>query len=201
MKKLGKILAIFALLAGLYWCGTVIADRESLHDSLIRLHVVANSDSQEDQQIKLQVRDAIIAYLRPAMESMPDMEQAKAYLQTHLGELEAVANQALLNAGSLDTAKITFALEEFPKRIYDTFSLPSGIYESLRVVIGEGSGQNWWCVVFPQLCLPATSDGFQDAAVSSGFSDTLTGTLTGDYEVRFFLLDCLGELENFLHQP
>lgn len=201
MKKLGKLFVIFAVLAAFCWFGTVIADREKLHESLVRLHIVANSDGQEDQNVKLQVRDAIIGHLYPVMEAMPDIEQAKMYLQNHLSDLEAVANQALREAGSLDTAKITFALEEFPKRVYDTFTLPAGVYESLRIEIGEGKGQNWWCVIFPQLCLPATSDGFQDAAVSSGFSDTLTNSLTGEYEVRFFLLDCLGALENFFYNP
>jgi len=84
-------------------------------------------------------------------------------------------------------------------RNYDTFRLPAGVYESLRIVIGEGEGKNWWCVVFPELCLPATAEGFESVAVGSGFSEALSGALTGEtqYEIRFFLLDCFGRLENF----
>ena len=76
--------------------------------------------------------------------------------------------------------------------------MPAGTYDALRITVGEGQGQNWWCVVFPQLCLPAVSEGFEDTAAGAGFSDSLTGALEGEYQVRFFLLDCLGWLENFL---
>ena len=83
----------------------------------------------------------------------------------------------------------------------DTFTLPAGIYEALRITIGEGEGHNWWCVAFPSLCLSATSEEFADKAAGAGFPDSLTGALDGEekYEVRFFLLDALGELEKFLY--
>ncbi len=90
------------------------------------------------------------------------------------------------------------AREAFPAREYDTFALPAGCYDALRITVGEGQGQNWWCVVFPRLCLPTVSEDFEVEAVGAGFSDTLTGALTGEYEVRFFLLELLGRLENFL---
>ena len=104
--------------------------------------------------------------------------------------------------GSGETAKITFLKEEFDTREYDTFSLPAGVYESLRITIGEGAGKNWWCVVFPSLCVPATTEGFADTAAGSGFDNSLTGALgnNGGYKVRFFLLDCLGRIENFFHR-
>ena len=93
-------------------------------------------------------------------------------------------------------------MEEFATRYYDTFTLPAGIYEALRITIGEGEGQNWWCVVFPTLCVGATVEEFEETAHCAGFSDGLTGALTGEdgYEVRFFFLDALGKLENFLHK-
>jgi stage II sporulation protein R len=93
-------------------------------------------------------------------------------------------------------------VEEFSKRVYDTFSLPAGLYESLRIIIGEGEGKNWWCVVFPELCLPATSEGFEETASCAGFPDALTAALEGEegYEIRFFLLDVLGRLENLIHR-
>ena len=202
MRKLVKRVALVALVAALFWCGTCIADRQKLREELIRLHVVANSDSEADQNVKLQVRDAIVASLRQGMSDAVDVEQAKAYLQMHLPQLEELANQVLQNAGFTETAIVTLDLESFPKRIYDTFSLPSGVYESLRVTIGEGAGENWWCVVFPELCLPATAEGVENVAVSSGFPDSLTGALTGEekYQIRFFFLDCLGKLENIFSQ-
>lgn len=97
---------------------------------------------------------------------------------------------------------MSLALEEFPTRVYDTFQLPAGLYEALRVTIGAGEGHNWWCVVFPTLCVPASSEGFQETAEASGLSGQLAETLTregGGYEIRFQLLDWLGQIKNWLH--
>ena len=202
MRKLAKIMGTCMLLAALAWFGTVLADRQSLNENVIRLHVVAASDSEEDQQIKLQVRDALIETLQPGMDGLADADAAKEYLRSRLEDLKETANRILTEAGSEDQATVTLAKEAFSTRDYDTFSLPAGVYESLRVTIGQGEGKNWWCVVFPSLCLPATSEGFEDAAAGAGFQDGLTNTLQQEdgYEIRFFFLDCLGWLENLFHK-
>lgn len=202
MRKIAKLISTLLLLAFAFWIGTVVSDKEKLQEDLIRLHVVANSDSAQDQQVKLQVRDAITKRLESVMEQFPDMETAKSYLQEKLPELERVANEVLESAGDGCRAVVTLAKEAFPSREYDTFTLPAGIYESLRVTIGSGEGQNWWCVVFPSLCVSATADAFEDTAVSAGFSDRLTGTITKkpEYRVRFFVLDCLGWMENWFYR-
>ena len=190
------------MLVCLVWCGTLIADRQRLREELIRLHVVANSDSEEDQSLKLRVRDAVVESLQQGMADVTDTEQAKAYLQENLPKIENLANQVLAEYGCSDTVQVSLDLEEFGTRVYDTFTLPAGIYESLRIIIGEGEGKNWWCVVFPSLCIPATSEGFEDTAAGAGFPESLTGALEGEegYEVRFFLLDVLGSLENLIHK-
>ena len=200
MKKMVKCVFACALLAAFVWCGTVIADRQRLNEELIRLHVVANSDRVEDQELKLLVRDAIITSLRQALADVRDTEQAKEYLQENLPKLQELANKTLDAAGSAQQAVVTLCREGFPTRQYNTFSLPAGIYEALRVTIGEGAGKNWWCVVFPSLCVPQTSQGFSDTAAGAGFPDALSGALTGEepYQIRFYLLDKLGELEKFL---
>lgn len=202
MRKIFRRVGIIFLAVALVMLGMLIADRQRLERDLIRLHVVANSDSQEDQAVKLQVRDAILASLDQQLQNLTDIEQAKAYLQAYLPQLEQIANQVLEQAGFADRAKISLTEEEFPTREYDTFSLPAGIYQSLRVVIGEGEGKNWWCVVFPSLCYSATAQDVEDTAVGAGFSDGLANTLTQEdgYEIRFFLLDCLGRVENFFHR-
>ena len=201
MRKLLKRIGICFLIVCLVWCGTVIADRQRLREELIRLHVVAASDSDEDQALKLRVRDAVVERLEDAMADLTDAEQAKAYLQENLPKIENLANQVLQEAGCTDTVQVSLAVEEFATRVYDTFTLPAGLYDSLRIIIGEGEGHNWWCVVFPSLCIPATSDGFEDTAAGAGFPDSLTGALEGEdgYEVRFFLLDALGRFENLIH--
>ena len=200
MKKLIKCVFACALRAAFVWCGTIIADRQRLNEELIRLHVVANSDSAEDQELKLQVRDAVITSLRQALADVQDTEQAKEYLQENLPKLQELANRTLDAAGSAQRAVVTLCREGFPTRQYDRFSLPAGIYEALRVTIGDGAGKNWWCVVFPSLCVPQTSQGFSDTAAGAGFPDALSGALTGEepYQIRFYLLDKLGELEKIL---
>lgn len=202
MKKLIKLFVCLLLVAFVLGLADLWQDRQTLKNNLIRLHVVANSDSTEDQAVKVQVKDAIISYLQPIVEKMPDKEQAMAYIQENLATLQTLSNNVLNKLGVRDRAVVTFLPESFRTRVYDTFSLPSGIYDALRVEIGEAAGKNWWCVVFPSLCLPATSADFQDTAVSAGFSQTLTGTLSnnGGYKVRFFLLDCLGKVENFFYK-
>lgn len=200
MAKLLKRAALCLFLAVCVWCGAVLADRDILNESIIRLHVVANSDSEQDQQIKLQVRDAVLAGLERDLESIADVDAARAYLQENLPNIEQIANEALLSVGFTGGATVSLCKETFDTRNYDTFSLPAGVYEALRILIGEGQGRNWWCVVFPALCVPATSEGFSDVAAGSGFSDELNQTLAGNggYELRFYCLDALGKLENIL---
>ena len=200
MRKLLKMICILLLLTFAFLLGGVTADQLNLEENLIRLHVVAESDSEHDQQVKLQVRDAITEKLNDVMARLPDVESAKTYLQEHLPELEQIANNVLKAAGETGRAIVTLAKESFPTREYDTFTLPAGIYESLRVTIGTGEGENWWCVVFPRLCVSSTSDGFEDTAVGAGFSDPVTGALTGkeEYQVRFWLMDCIGRIQNWL---
>lgn len=199
MKKYVKIVWTTVLTLTLFCLGVLLADKQCLRNDLVRLHVVADSDSYEDQQNKLSVRDAVISYLQANMGDIKDVASAKSYLQEQLPVLQEIANDALKAAGSEERAVVYLTKEAFDVREYDTFSLPSGVYESLRVDIGSAEGKNWWCVVFPSLCLPTSTETFQDTAVSSGLENGLVNTLSGEeeYEVRFFFLDCLGKLENF----
>ena len=203
MRNFFQRVYICILLLALVWCGSFLADKKQLAQDLIRFHVVANSDSEQDQTEKLRVRDAVVASLQETMKQMPDSTQARQYLQAHLPEIQAVANQTLQMAGSTCNALVSLCTEAFDTRCYDTFSLPAGVYDALRITIGEGEGHNWWCVAFPTLCLPATSEGFQEVSAQAGINGTLEKTLAGEggYEIRFFLLDQLGKLENHFFEP
>ena len=202
MKKILKRIVLCATVAALAWTWGVVADREKLNKELIRLHVVAHSDSAEDQTIKLQVRDAVIDSLSEAMADVADMDQARAYIEENLPKIQKTANDALKALGCGETAEVSLRKEVFDTRYYDTFTLPAGVYEALRITIGEGAGKNWWCVVFPTLCVPATSEGFEDVAAGAGFPDALTAALEGErgYELRFFLLDALGRMEGYFRK-
>lgn len=174
-------------------------DKNTLRQELIRLHVVAASDSAEDQAVKLQVRDSVMASLQQALSDATDVQQAKAYIEAHLPQIEAAAKSVLQKMGVEDRVSVQFLEETFSARDYDTFSLPAGVYESLRIIIGEGNGKNWWCVLFPQLCIPDAQGTVEDVAVGAGFSQQLTSTVTQKegYRIRFYLLDLLGRLEIF----
>ncbi len=200
MFKLLKLMLVCGLIAGAFRLGCAVRDAQLLQDEIIRLHVVANSDSQENQELKLQVRDGVLDYLGDHMEHIRSKVDAHAFLEEHLEEITEAANRVIAAAGLSEKVRVTLTEEEFDTRNYDSFSLPAGIYDSLRIVIGEGEGHNWWCVVFPRLCLP--QDSFEVEAAGAGFSDGLTGTLQQEqgYQVRFWLLDCIGRLRNFFHQ-
>lgn len=191
--KLVSLCLVFTLGAGIF---SLLSDRKKLEEGLIRLHVVANSDSDADQNVKLKVRDAVLDSLRSDLNGIADIDKARAYIRENLPKIQRIANETLEKAGFDQEAVVTLCRETFDRRLYDTFRLPAGVYEALRITIGEGEGHNWWCVAFPSLCLPATSAGFEEAAVEAGFSGAMTKTLAGDYQIRFFLLDVLGRLEN-----
>ena len=199
MRKLIKLAVLIFVLAFAMDMVSIAKDKQLLQDGLIRLHVVAQSDSEEDQRVKLQVRDAVVTYVEQALSHVMTVEEAKAWLRENLSGIEAAANDVLRGLGISQQAKVTLQNEAFPVRHYDSFSLPSGVYESLRVTIGEGKGQNWWCVVFPSLCLPAAGESVEDVAAGAGFSKDLTHTLTEpkNYKVRFYFLDIVGKIENF----
>ncbi len=202
MKKLLRLASIFILALALVCCTTLVKDKKILREDLIRLHVVGHSDSREDQAVKLIVKAAVVDYLSSKLNGIQNAQQAKEQLLTLLPRVEAVANAALWNEGSTHTAAVTLALEEFDTRVYETFTLPAGVYQSLRISIGEAAGKNWWCVVFPSLCVPKTSQGFADKAVSAGMDKGLSDTLSGkqQYQFRFFLLDCVGKIENMFRK-
>ena len=179
-------------------CAALQAQQQRMSEKIIRLHVVANSDSGADQAVKLHVRDAVLAAARQALQGAGDPQQAIAQA---LPQLEAAANAALAAQGSRDTARVSFRRELFPTRDYDTFSLPSGVYRSLRVTIGAGGGHNWWCVIFPSLCVPATADGFVQAAEAGGFTRAEIGLMTQadeGYVLKFRSLELLQALKKAL---
>lgn len=179
-------------------CAALQAQQQRMSEKIIRLHVVANSDSGADQAVKLHVRDAVLAVARQALQDADDPQQAIAQA---LPALEAAANAALAAQGSRETARVSFRRELFPTRDYDTFSLPSGVYRSLRVTIGAGDGHNWWCVIFPSLCVPATADGFVQAAEAGGFTRAEIGLMTQadeGYVLKFRSLELLQALKKVL---
>ena len=195
MKRIGWV----ALTVACIWLWGIVTDSGDLRENLLRLHVVGASNSDEDQAVKLQVRDAVLGSLEEGLRDMTDPQDAWDYVARMLPQVETAANRVLAAAGFSETVQVSLTEETFPTREYDTFSLPAGVYKALRIVIGEGEGKNWWCVVFPQLC---GADGeFVETASTAGLDPELAKSLEGEYELRFWVLEKLGELKNHFFDP
>ena len=180
-----------------YWTVEIHGAQRQLAEKLIRLHVIANSDSGADQALKLQVRDAVLERAEEILSAAPDLAEAEAALRRALPELTALAEEVMEGEGFAYPAAGTLSWERYPTRVYDTFSLPAGEYLSLRLVLGEGRGQNWWCVMFPPLCNAATSEDFSQTAEAAGLTAEEIALLTeesGGAVVRFKLVEAVESL-------
>ena len=149
-----KKFLICCLLVAVGWFGTAYYQYEKTvfaDNGLIRLHIVANSDNIFDQQVKLLIRDAIIEEMGETLSSVENPEEAEKVVRENLPRIEAIAN-GILGQYTNYTAKAELGDFQFPTKSYGEFALPAGEYTALRVVLGEGEGKNWWCVLFPPLC-------------------------------------------------
>ena len=166
--------------------------RAALAEDVLRLHVVANSDSHEDQAVKLQVRDAVLAQAAPMLEGLENSAQAETVLTPRLEELEDAARAELIANGFDDEVSVTVTDQWFPTRVYDSFSLPAGQYRALKVTIGDGMGQNWWCVVFPPLCMASVTEEVAEAAERGGLTARQVALITGQdetYIIKFKIVE------------
>ena len=190
--RLWEAAALFALGLTLMAGAWSSASADALAGQVLRLHVIANSDAQADQELKLQVRDGVLAQAGELLEGISSQEEAEAVLADHLEELARTGADIVGQAGY--DYPVSASLEEcwFPTRVYDTFSLPAGNYRALRVVIGAGEGQNWWCVVFPPLCLGSVTEEVAATAAQAGLSADQVSLITGrdgGYVLKFKLME------------
>ena len=173
--ELALLLAVCVKLLAGTWAQ---ARSQMLAARLVRLHVIAVSDDETEQAVKLQVRDAVLAYLEPQLQAR----------QLIAGDLDGIARAAQAAAGERPV-RVSLGPEHYPTRDYGTFALPAGVYTSLRVTLGAGAGHNWWCVIFPPLCAQAA--GLSEQAVQALSDDDvrLVTESGGGYVVRCRLLE------------
>ena len=170
---------------------------EKIYDTVVRLHVLANSDSEEDQALKLRVRDAVLDATSPLVKDCTSQKEAVEILSAHLSDLEAAAFAVIESEGYDYPVTVLLGEEDYPTRIYESCAFPAGTYVSLRVCIGNAEGQNWWCCLFPPLCLSAAiaKEGNEDAFIQVGLTKDQYGIITETgktkYKVRFKLLEVL----------
>lgn len=199
--KRWEVALLCGVLAALLWGAWAGQEQAQLAGQVIRLHVLANSDTQADQELKLAVRDRVLEQAEGLYPQNATLEQARAILEDNLNALAAAGQQVVNEAGK--DYPVTACLEQcwFPTKEYGDFALPAGEYTALRVVIGEGAGQNWWCVAFPPLCLGAATESVDDATAAGLFTEDQAGLMTREnegYVLKFKSLELLGELQGWL---
>jgi stage II sporulation protein R len=197
MKRLHKweLALLLGLCAALLWGAWSAQQQEELSRKMIRLHVIAHSDSTEDQALKLQVRDAVLDYATAVLQRSADMAAAQQELQRELPRIESIARAAVTAEGYDYGVTASLGQAEFPLKEYEGFSLPAGEYTALRLVIGEGAGQNWWCVVFPPLCTAAACE-FDETALAAGLSEEDIALITESegYVLKFRTMELWQQL-------
>ena len=167
------------------------ADAEIYSDTL-RLHILAASDSDEDQALKLRVRDGILAEYSAQLSEMTDLEDARATLEARLPDIVATAERIVTEAGYDYTVTASLGEEWYDTRDYGEVSLPRGVYTSLIIRIGKGQGRNWWCVMYPPMCLDLATDAPSDDW-TSGYTGEELSLISGKYRVKFKLLELISD--------
>ncbi len=192
MKKTLGFMAAALLLVVALTIPTLCA-ASGIYNGVIRLHVLASSDSAEDQALKLKVRDAILADTEGLLDGAASREEAAKRLRAAIPDIEAAATACLLANGCEAPVTVTLGEEDYPRRVYEDVALPAGEYLSLRVCIGEAQGKNWWCVLFPPMCLSAATDRRADACLAAGLTEgqyrMITDTEGAQYKLRFKVVE------------
>ena len=199
-KKTLPLYMILLLITVLFFSALPIYGEADIYKDVIRLHILAASDSAEEQALKIKVRDAILEKYGTSLSGYADRDAAAQELQQHLPAIQALAKQVLEENGSPDDVAVSLTTEYYDTRIYRNFRMPAGKYLSLSVKIGEASGQNFFCVLFPPLCNATAvqkEDSDPDAVLEVGLSPAEYRMITGDgenYKVRFRILEVLSAL-------
>jgi len=205
MKNLLTITAVIAFIFIFIGLMPVHGEAE-VYDSVLRLHVLANSDTDEDQALKLKVRDSILSASAPIMEGCETREEAIAALTSAIPTLTSAASETIQREGFDYPVRIELCEEDYPTKSYESFCFPSGEYLSLRVLIGDAAGQNWWCVLFPPLCLSAATDqtDAEEAFIAVGLTDDqykiIIETDSPTYQVRFKILETIEDAKKDINE-
>lgn len=192
-----RVLALFVacLVCTALWAE---ATQVRLASQVIRLHVLANSDSEEDQALKLEVRDRVLETTSALLTGETEPQAAAVLLNQHLDDIAQTAAQEISAQGHDDRVEVRLEQTWFPTRQYQGISLPAGNYLALRVLIGAAEGQNWWCVVFPNLCLPAVSERALEASTLTPGQISLLQEEETSYVFRFKTLEFWQSLKHRL---
>ncbi|WP_243122850.1 stage II sporulation protein R [Haloimpatiens lingqiaonensis] len=159
MKKIIAILCVFILTFGFMGVKTEGIKQEEISNKLIRFHVIANSDEEVDQKLKLKVKDEVIKYIQPKLKNSKSIEESRNIIKENDENIIKLAKEIVKKHGYDYKVSSTFSRENFPVKTYGNITLPAGNYEAYRILIGKGEGRNWWCVMFPPLCFVDVTKG------------------------------------------
>jgi stage II sporulation protein R len=165
---------------------------EASPEDLIRLHIIANSDSAADQQLKYRVRDAVTAHLAPRLAGAASVDDARRIVTAQREEILRIARHTVAAGGAAYPVAIETGWFEFPLRTYGTLVLPPGRYETVRILLGAAEGKNWWCVLFPPLCFIDGTTVTAVPAVAGGTDGKTAPDKPGQVEIRWKLAEMLG---------
>ncbi len=190
MKRLELSMLLALIFTLLLSFASFEGECSEIRQSVLRMHVLANSDSEEDQQLKLKVRDRLLAESEQLFRNAHTKEEAETAAIKKIPYLEAAARDEIQKQGFDYDVKVEIGKAWFDTRHYGEITLPAGSYEAVNVYIGRGEGKNWWCVMFPQLCLPA-AEGDELEMVLTEEQSNIT---QGDYEIKFYLVELFQKL-------
>ena len=168
MKFILSFIGVAIIAVAVLFCGQT----NNVDDDYMRIHIVANSNSVEDQNLKYLVKDAVVEFLIPILADAKNKDQAKDLLVENVEKIEEVANVVLKTEGVDYFASVSIKNEEMPTRAYNNLVLESGVYESLNIALGDAKGDNWWCVVFPAVCFVDTKN-YENLEYISKILDTI----------------------------
>lgn len=175
-----------------------VSGEHRIYEDVLRLHVIAESDTEEDQTLKLKVRDAVLDCVSDAVAECASFEEANAAVGAMLEEIRIAAETCVRENRSDCSVTVELSPEKYPRREYGSSCLPAGVYQSLRVTLGEGKGKNWWCVLFPTVCIRfAEGAANEETYIAAGFTPEEYRIITGDsgeWKVKFRILEILSEL-------
>ncbi|GAE88716.1 stage II sporulation protein R [Acetivibrio straminisolvens] len=173
-KVLTAVILLITILSGVALISYSENVSNGLADNIIRLHVLANSDSPEDQQLKRDVRDVVINFMKGKLENVKDLETTKRIIEENSEAIKQVALNEIKRQNKDYDVKVMLGKYPFPTKVYGDISLPAGNYQALRIVIGNGEGQNWWCVLFPPLCFVDATHGTVPDSVKNDLKEVLS---------------------------
>lgn len=197
--KAGILFAAFVLLVNGYQQYKQQKMTEEIAGKIIRFHIMANSDVTADQELKLKVRDAIGTYMQPRLSEVSDIRESRKVIKENLAQIEAQAGQVINAQGYTYSVTAKLTVTDFPKKTYGSYTFPAGTYEALEVVIGEGKGHNWWCVMYPNLCFFNSTYEVVDEEAEESLERVLTPKEYQslmehkNYRIKFALVDWVKE--------